>query len=138
MIECFPILGQAAASIEPRKGSFDNPSFRNDLEAYGFVGPPDDFDRQVGKVLLHPVPKFWPLISRICKKLLQERKHAEQRRRHENAAIAILDIGRVNDRVQQQAGCVDENVPLFALDLFARIKARRINLSPPFSALFTL
>jgi len=34
---------------------------------------------------------------------LQEREHAKQRRQDENAAITILDIGGMNDGVQQQA-----------------------------------
>jgi hypothetical protein len=34
--------------------------------------------------------------------------------------------------------CVDQNVPLLALDLLARIAAMRIDIGPPFSALFTL
>jgi hypothetical protein len=33
---------------------------------------------------------------------------------------------------------IDENVPLLALDLFAGVKAVRIDRKPPFSALFTL
>src|SRR2546430_6910362 len=56
----------------------------------------------------------------------------------ESAAIAILDIGRMNNGVEQQAYCVDKNVPLLALDLLARIVPVRINARPPFSALFTL
>jgi hypothetical protein len=52
----------------------------------------------------------------------------------------------MNDGVEQQAYCVDKNVPLLALDLsatsslslLARIVSMRINERPPFSALFTL
>src|SRR6266404_4399916 len=43
-----------------------------------------------------------------------------------------------NSGVEQQAYCVDKNVPLLALDLLARIVPVRINARPPFSALFTL
>ena len=34
--------------------------------------------------------------------------------------------------------CIDKDVALLALDIFARIVARRINAAPPFSAPFTL
>jgi hypothetical protein len=34
---------------------------------------------------------------------LQEWEHPEHRREDEDAAIAILDVGRMNDGVQQQA-----------------------------------
>jgi hypothetical protein len=54
------------------------------------------------------------------------------------SAIAILNVGSMHDGVHQQALCVDENVPLLALDLFARIIAMRIDARPPLSALFTL
>ena len=40
--------------------------------------------------------------------------------------------------MQEQALCIDQNVPLLALDQLARIKAGRIDARPPFSALFTL
>jgi hypothetical protein len=40
--------------------------------------------------------------------------------------------------MEQQALCIYENVPLLALDEFARVKPRRIDARPPFSALFTL
>src|SRR5262252_1754195 len=54
------------------------------------------------------------------------------------AAIAIVDIGRMNDGVQQQTQRVYENMALRALDRFARVIAMRIDAAPPFSALFTL
>jgi len=82
--------------------------------------------------------KFWSFISAIDEQLLQKRKHPEQGRHDEDAAIAILNVGRMNDGVKQEAYCVDKNVPLLALDLLARIVAVRINARPPFSALFTL
>ncbi len=44
----------------------------------------------------------------------------------------------MNDGVEQKAYRIDKNVPLLALDLLARIIARRIDPGPPFSALFTL
>jgi len=84
------------------------------------------------------VRKFWSLIPAIDEQLLQKGKHPKQCRHDESAAIAILDIGRMNNGVEQQAYCVDKNVPLLALDLLARIVPMRINARPPFSALFTL
>jgi hypothetical protein len=70
--------------------------------------------------------------------LFQERVHPEKGRKKQDAAIAILDIGRMNDGVQQQTQRVYENMALLALDLFARVIAMRIDAAPPFSALFTL
>ena len=44
----------------------------------------------------------------------------------------------MNDGVEQEAFRVYENVALLSLDLFARVKAMRIDAGPPFSALLTL
>jgi len=81
--------------------------------------------------------KFGPLMSTVNAERLQKGK-AEQCRHNENASIAILNVGRINDGVKQEAYCVDQNVPLLALDLLARIVPVRINAGPRFCALFTL
>src|SRR5947209_11705615 len=78
------------------------------------------------------------LISAVGEQRLQKWKHAEQCRHHENDTIAILNVGRMNDGVEQETYCVDKNVPLLALDLLSRIGAERITARPPLSALFTL
>jgi hypothetical protein len=53
-------------------------------------------------------------------------------------AVAILDVGRRYQPLQQQTLHVDENVALLSLDQFAGVKAGRIDAGPPFSALLTL
>ena len=78
------------------------------------------------------------LITGIGEERLQEGIHPEQRRKKQHAAVAILDVGGMNDGVQQQTQRVYQNVALLALDLLARIIAMRIDAGPPFSALFTL
>ena len=62
----------------------------------------------------------------------------EQRGEQQDATIAILDVGGMDDGVQQQTQRIDENMPLLALDQLAGIEPVRIDASPPFSALFTL
>ena len=42
----------------------------------------------------------------------------------------------MNDGVQQQAGGIDQDMPLLAFDFLPRIIAMRIDAGPPFSALF--
>ena len=82
--------------------------------------------------------EFGSLIAAVGEQLFQKRKHPKQGRHDENAAIAILNIGRMDDGMKQQAQCVYKNMPLLTLDCFARIIAGRIDAGPPFSALFTL
>ena len=44
----------------------------------------------------------------------------------------------MDDGMQQQAQCIDQNMPLLALDQLAGIKTVWIDARPPFSALLTL
>ncbi len=78
------------------------------------------------------------LISAIGVELQEKGIEAEQGCHQKHAAVAILDIVSVYDGVHQEALRIDENVPLLALDLLARVIAMRIDATPPFSALFTL
>ena len=47
--------------------------------------------------------KLWSLISAVGEERIQKREHPEQGRHDENAAIAILNVGAMNDGVQQEA-----------------------------------
>jgi hypothetical protein len=78
------------------------------------------------------------LIGAVGKQLLKEWKLAEQRGEQQEAAIAILNVGGMDDGVEQETERIDENMPLLALDQLAGIEAMRIDAAPPFSALFTL
>jgi len=64
--------------------------------------------------------------------------HPKHGGKQHNAAVPVLDVGTVNDRVEQQTQRIYENVALLAFDFLARIVAMRIDPGPPFSALFTL
>ena len=52
--------------------------------------------------------------------------------KNEQGTISILQVGRVNDDVQQEAERVDENMPFAARDLLARIEALRVERAAPF------
>ena len=78
------------------------------------------------------------LVAAVGVELEQEGIQSEQRAHQQHAAVAILDVGGVDDRLHQQALRVDQDVPLLAFDLLARVIARRIDRAPPFSALLTL
>jgi len=70
------------------------------------------------------------LIAAVRKEFLQERVTPEQRLQDQHTAVAILNIGRMNQRVQQQTYRIDENMPLLALDLFPRIIPARVDAAP--------
>src|SRR5262249_30925358 len=137
-IEVLPILGKPSAAVEPSKGAFDDPTAWKHHESFRPIGALDDFSFELWQDLRQGLLKVRPLVATIGKELFQERVHPEKGRKKQDAAIAILDIGRMNDGVQQQTQRVYENMALLALDLFARVIAMRIDAAPPFSALFTL
>lgn len=98
----------------------------------------DDFDVHSRQYFLHSAAKDRSLVASIGVELEQERIHAKQGCHDKRAAIAILNAGSMHDGVDQQALRVDENMPLLALDFLSRVVTRRIDRSPPFSALLTL
>ena len=136
--EIFKILGQTTAAIEPSQSPLNDPTFGKHLEPWCLIGPLDDLDHEVGKDFRHRALKVRPLVAAIGEKPTQEREQAEQRGENQHTAIAVLNVRRMNDGMEQETYRIDQDMPLLALDLLARIVAMRIDAGPPFSALFTL
>src|ERR1700690_4442375 len=103
-----------------------DPSPWQDDEGLGLTGALDDLDVDLSHDFLEGGAKQRALISAIGVELQQERKHAEHCRHDKCATVAILDVGRVHDGVDQQALRIDDNVTLLALDLLASVVPRRI------------
>jgi hypothetical protein len=86
----------------------------------------------------NPSWNFDPWVAAVGVEFQQEGKRAEQRAHQQHATVAVLDVGRMDDGVQQQALRVYQDMALLAFDLLSGIKARRVDRKPPFSALLTL
>jgi hypothetical protein len=71
------------------------------------------------------------LIAAIGEQLFQERGHPEQGRDNAHAAVTVLNIGRMDDDVKQQAQRIDRDMAFLAADFLARIIAPRIDVGPP-------
>src|SRR3978361_2225604 len=136
-VQTFPVLGQAAAPVEPRDGPLDNPALGQHHECAG-VGSLDDLHVDLLTNLVQTLLEFRALIAAVSVKLQQKRKQAEQCAHQEYAAVAILDIGGMDNGGPQHALFIYQDMALRALELFARIIAMRIDRDPPFSALLTL
>ena len=67
------------------------------------IGSLDDLGVEVGQDFREGVVEFRPLVGRVGKQLFQERVHPVQRCKKQNAAVAILNVGRMNDGVEQEA-----------------------------------
>src|SRR6516225_3888658 len=137
-VEAFPILGESAAAAKPGEGAFDDPALGQNDEAFCAAQSLDDLEVDARQNAFHRALEFRPLIAAVGVELKQEWEGAEQGRHQQRPAVAILDIGGMHDRMHQQALRINEDVSLLALDLLARIVARRIGAGPPFSALLTL
>src|SRR5260370_42610340 len=81
--------------------------------------------------LCHGRGELRSLIAGIGEQLRQERIHPEQGGQQQDTPIAILDVRGMHHGVQQQTYRVDQDMPLDALDLLARIIAGRIDAGPP-------
>ncbi len=97
----------------------------------------DDLQRQI-RVLADGRRSRHTLIAAVCNGESERRaaplRDCEQRCDH----VAILNVGRRNGEVDQEALRIDADVTLLAFDLLAGVVPGWIDRSPPFSALFTL
>jgi hypothetical protein len=108
MRQVLEILCQPPASIEPREGPFDNPSTRQDLEALRLIRALDDLNRKLWHRRRDGVMEPGTLIATIREHPAQKREFPQQRGQNENSAITILNIRRMDHRMQQQAYRVDQ------------------------------
>ena len=137
-IEVLPILGESSTAIEPSNRALDDPTLRQHDKSLNLIGALDDFGLELGQDFCECSAKVRPLIGGVGEEHFQEGLRPEQRCEQHDAAVAVLDVGGMNDGVDQQAQRIYENVALLALDLLARIITVRIDPGPPFSELFTL
>ena len=127
------VLGEAATAADPGKRALDDPSFRENDEAMQFIAL-DDLQRPVSGLCDNRC-HLRCLIAGVGEDPFDKGEQtASAPIEDQPSAIAILQVGGVDDHVQQEAERVDEDVPLATLDLLARVIARRIDRGPPFCA----
>ena len=138
VVTVLPILGQAAAPVEPAKGTLNDPTLRLDDKALRVVAAPDDPGHEVGHDIGDTVGEDRPGVGAVGEQHAQEGELPEQRGQQQHTTIAVLHVGGGDQGVQQQSELVDQDVAFLTLDQLAGIEAMRIDRRPPFSALFTL
>jgi hypothetical protein len=125
------VAREAAIVADPSEGAFDDPTLGQDDELVQFVAF-DNLDAPTsgpGSGSGDP----WSLIAGIGEDALDEREQtAGAPIEDQPRAVAILHVGGMDHDVQEQAERVDENVPLAARDLLARIEALRVERGAPF------
>ena len=126
----FEVASQATVTTDPRERSFDDPPFRQHLKSSS-VRSLDDL-QSPGTSAPHRHRHLPARVSAVSKNALDEREQSSRPAQQVEGAIAVLNIGGMNDDVQQETQRVDQDVPLATLDLLARVVARRIEPRPPF------
>ncbi len=116
---------------DPGERSLDDPAFGKHDEAVQFIAL--DNRELPGAGLGDGGGGLRPLVRGVSEDKLDEgEKAACASIEDEHSAVAILQSGRVDDDVQQQAERVDQDMPFAAGDLLGRIKALRVKRGPPF------
>ena len=118
------VLGEAPVSAEPGEAALDDPSAWENLEALRGVGSLDDFEAPITLSIEGSLELFSP-IAAIGEDVAQPREARSDRGENVRCAIAILDVGGMDDCRDQQATSVGEDVALAAHDFLARIIAAR-------------
>ena len=125
------IARQAAIAADPGQGSFDDPALGQDDEFVQFVAL-DDLDHPVAGAGCG-VRDAGSLVAGVGEDVLDKREQATGAPvENQPRPIAILNVGRMNDDVQQEAERIDKDVALAPGDLLARIKPLRVKRGAPF------
>jgi hypothetical protein len=101
------VLCQAAVSIEPGKGPFDNPAARQELKAGGRRGAFDDLDGPAAE-FVQGGAQVGAIIDAVGKEMAQPGKQLVDGADDQLGPVPILDVGRVNRDTDQQAGGVGD------------------------------
>lgn len=125
------VFGETAAAADPSERAFDDPPLGQHLEPRHVIAA-DDFDGPC-PAPCHGSGELRSPIVGVGKDALDERElSARAAIQNQWRTVPVLEIGRMDDDIQEEAQRVDKNVPLAALDLLARVITRWIERRPPF------
>ena len=122
---------QAAIAADPGQGSFDDPALGQDNEFVQFVALDDLENPTAGAG--SGLRGAWALIAGIGEDALDEGEEAAGASiEDQSRPVAVLNVGGMNDDVQQEAERIDKDMALAPGDLLARIKPLRVKRGAPF------
>lgn len=127
------VLREPSAPAHPGEAALDDPAFGQHDEVFDARRLGDDLEGPVADGR-HFGLGGAAFVAGVCENSPQGRAPLVRRLEHRRCAVTILDVRRMYDGSQQQAKRVYDDMALAALDLFARVIARRIGQGPPFSA----
>jgi hypothetical protein len=132
--EVLVVLAEPTLSPEPAERTFDHPATRQNLEPFEVFGALHDLQTDGVSLAERPDPvDELPRVSAVGPDEAKPLPSLAEATEEELGSIAILDISGMNNDGDQQPERIDEEVPLSAVDLLARIVA----MGPPFSVVLT-
>ena len=125
------VAPEATVAADPAERALDNPALGQDDEAMQLAAFNDL--QLPGAGLGDGRGRLGSLIASIGEDAIDEREQASGAPIEDQpGAVAILQIGAMDNDVQKKAERVDKNMPLATRDLLARIKALRVQRGAPF------
>ena len=118
------ILCNAQASAEAGEGSFHDPASRQQFEPAGGVGALDDLYGPFADFGEAPI-EFGTGIAAIGKHMPQPGIQGFDGFERFGCPITVLNAGMMNDRTDEVADCIGDDVTLAALDLLSGIEPAR-------------
>lgn len=116
------VSGETTTPADPREGAFHDPALGQDLESFCRIGSLHDLQLPCSRAQ-DDERHLLAAVAAVSEDAFNEGKQPSRPAQQFEGAVAILDVGGKNDDVQQETQCVDEDVPLAALDLLARVVA---------------
>ena len=120
----FKVFGKPSVALEPSESALDNPAPRQDDKAADGIGTFDDLDGPLADFVESGV-ELGAAVGAVGKDMPQPRMEISGLGQDQWCAIAILDVGFMDNSGDQQAVGVGEQVALTALDLLAGVITAR-------------
>src|SRR5262245_8599526 len=135
--EVLIVFCKAPAATKPAISALNDPALRQYVKAPGGIRTFDYLKWNAG-LSLHLGCSPLTLVAAIGNCLLERWKTIARNFQERRDGVAVLHVAGRNHDVDQHAERIDRRMALLPLDFLARVISSRINLSPPFSALFTV
>jgi hypothetical protein len=118
------VFGEAAVTIEPGKGAFDDPAERENLKTDGVGHAAHDLDRQAAE-FGQCVAELVAGVGAVGKQLAEPRKEIVNGGDDERSPVAVLQVCGMNFDAEQQVSGVGDQMTFVAFDLLCRTEAAR-------------
>lgn len=119
------VLGKTAELVEPAEGAFDDPASREDRKPFLRVTAPDDLQTRGGeaKASHHPAFEFRAGVTRVGPDEFKFGEGLVDLIEHQRRAVTVLQAGRMNAHLKDQAVGIHQQMAFASHDLLSRIIA---------------